>query len=365
MKPRFITEGQLTALAIATISPTAVLILPTVMVMQAGHSAWLTPWLAFPISVVLVHLIVRLHAHHPGKTLIEYAPEILGKPLGLLVGVLYVLWIFHGLAGIVQQHSLFLDSTILTETPAAVLYGSLLIFSFYTLWRGAHVLIYLCHLLWPIITIALLIFILLVAPHMDPGNLAPLVSYGGTPGVLIASIGPASFLGEVVLLSFFLPYVKPGVNPTRAITKGLVITAVMLSLVLAALVAVFNADEVVRLQFPFYSLARHIFIGIFLNRLDSLFVTVWVTGAAIKLTVWLLAGTLALSQLTRLKSFKGILAPTAFFAASLSTLLYDNIAQLTSFLEEVWSLYALGIFEIGLPVLLFMAALLRNKAVTA
>lgn len=362
MKPQFITGSQLTALVIATILSTAVLILPTLVVMQAEQSAWLTPWIALPISLAVTHMIVKLHARHPGQTLIEYAPKVLGKPLGILVGVLYVWWIFHATATIVQEHSLFLDSTILIQTPAAIFYGSLVILAVYILWQGMHVLVYLSQLLWPIILILVLIVLALVSPEVEPGNLKPLVSYGGIPTLLVGSLGPASVLGEVVLLNLFLPYVKPGVNISREITKGLVITTLTLSLVLAAIVAVFNAEETVRLQFPFYSLARFVFIGAFLNRLDSLFVTVWVMAVAVQLTVWLLAGVLALSQLTGLKSSKGLLPPAALFVAALSTLLYDNVAQMTTFLQEVWSIYALSI-ETGLPALVFLVAILRKRTV--
>lgn len=363
MKPRFITGNQLTALAIATVVSTATLILPTLVIMQAGQSAWLTPWPAFLLALGITRLIVKLHARYPGETLIEYAPKILGKPLGKLVGLLYVWWIFHAAATIVQEHSLFLDSTILIQTPAAIFYGSLVVFAVFVLWPGLHVITYLSQLLWPVVPVLVMVIVTLVAPHMEPGNLAPLISHGGFPDVLVGTLGPAGFLGEVVLLTMFLPYVKPDVNAGRKIAGALLVATFTLSLVLAAVVAVFNAEEAVRLQFPLHSLARYIFIGFFLNRLDALVVTAWVMGVAVKLTIWLLAGVLAVSQLTGLKSAKGILPAAAFFTASLSTLLYDNIAQMTTFLKEIWPVYAFGIFEAGLPFLMFLTALARKKKV--
>ncbi len=350
-------------LVIALIFATAMIYLPNFLTVKAEQSAWLAPWLGLPLSVGLAYVVVNLHRRYPGRTLIEYAPEILGKVLGKTVGALYVWWFFHVAATVIQEHSLFLDSTILIATPGAVFYGSLALLAVYILWRGLPVLLQLNQLLLPLILVFMLGVVLLVAPEMEPGNLKPIISHAGLPGLLDASVSSAGWLAEVVVLGMFLPYVKPGVRLTREIALGLVIATFSVSFLIAGIIAVFNAGEAARLQLPLYSLIRFVSVGDFLNRLDVLAIPLWVVAVTVKFGLWFFAGVLGLSQLAGLKTSKGLLPAAVFFVVALSTLLYDNIAQMTTFLAEVLPLYFLVPFEIGLPAVLLATALLRKEAV--
>ncbi|MDA8097501.1 MAG: endospore germination permease [Clostridia bacterium] len=361
--PRFVTGGQLIALVIALILSTAALIVPSITATMAEQSAWLAPWMGLPVALAVAYAAVELHRRYPDQTLIEYAPRILGKPLGKMVGFLYVWWFFHVTATILQEHSLFMDSTILIATPGSVFYGSLALLGVYLLGQGLHVLVYLNVLMLPFMLALLMTALILVSPNMDPGNLVPLISHGGLPQLLVASLGSAGWLAQVVLVSMFLPYVRPDAGATRAITAGLVITVFTLSLVTAGTIAVFNASETVRLQFPVYSLTRFVFISEFFNRLDALAVVVWVAAVTVKFGLWFFAAVLALAQLTGLRSPVGLLPAAALFVVALSTVLYDNVAQMTTFLAEVMPLYSLVVFEVGLPALLLVIALFQKKGV--
>ncbi|MBE0466926.1 MAG: endospore germination permease [Candidatus Desulforudis sp.] len=362
IKRRFITSGQLTAIVLTLVLSTALLLLPNTLAVKTAQSAWLAPWFALPVAVFVACLVIALHRRYPGQTPVEYAPRILGRPLGKAVGLMYVLFFFHMAATNIQEHSMFLDSTILITTPGAVFYGSLAVLAVYLLWQGLHVLVHLNQLIVPIALATLLVLLLMVSPNMEPGHLAPLVSYGGLPDLLAGSVISAGWLSLVFGLSMLLPYVKPEVRVGRAAVGGLVITTFFLSLLIAGIIAVFNAAETTRLQFPVYSLARFVFIGEFFNRLDPLSVLVWVAAVSVKFGFWFFIAVAGLAQLTGVKSTRGLLPAAAFFVAALSTLLYDNVAQLTTALAEIMPLYFLTV-QVGMPTVLFVAAVLRGKEV--
>ncbi|MFC5406851.1 GerAB/ArcD/ProY family transporter [Cohnella soli] len=73
-----ISGFQLVLLMHPTIMASGLILMPSITAIQAKQDIWLSPIMASVIGYLNVYLVYRLNKLYPGKTIIEYAPRIVG-----------------------------------------------------------------------------------------------------------------------------------------------------------------------------------------------------------------------------------------------------------------------------------------------
>ncbi|MFD2614839.1 GerAB/ArcD/ProY family transporter [Paenibacillus gansuensis] len=96
-------------------------LLTTSGTVAASHQdAWVSVLLAILLGLAVVYINVRLSMCHPGQTFIQFVRRLLGKWIGGLVIVVYLLYWFCIYIAIIRQFSTFIIATILPETPISM-----------------------------------------------------------------------------------------------------------------------------------------------------------------------------------------------------------------------------------------------------
>lgn len=354
-----ITNLQLALLMFTTVVPTAVLFVPAVTARDARQDGWISLLVvATAYGLFVVTVITALARRFPGRSLVEYSQEILGPWLGRAVGLAYFFFFLHPGSIVVREFGDFLATAFMPETPLIVFNITILGLAAWAVRHGLEVMCRVNQFIFPLFIASIGALLILVLPEMNLSNLQPVMA-GGLKPIIKGALAPAGWRGEVALAAMFLPAVN---RPAEA-RKYLALAVVAMGVVLAWATVVTFATMgplTARLVFPMFEVARYISIAVFLERVEAAILTLWVTGLTVKIAVFYYAAVLAAAQVLGLKDYRPLVLPVGVILASWSVLVFDNIPEMVEWLGKIWPPYAY-VFELGIPALLFLLAVLRRK----
>ena len=345
-------------LTIVIILSTVILFVPSITAEQAKQSAWIVPILASLAGVVTLWLVTRLGKRFPSYNLPQYSQMILGKFFGKLLIVWYSLMFTFTSILIARQFTEFISITLLPETPFLVISFAFILVGIYATSKGLEVIARMNQFVLPLLLTALFVGFILGWVKVDMDRLLPLLEGGITP-IIKASWIPASWFGEVIFLAFIFTQVN---KPKEIFQKGLIglmMAAGIMALMTLFTIAIFGFALTSTFTFPFWSAIRFLEFGVYLQRLESILVIVWITSMVVKISIFVyLAGT-TMIQLIPIKE-KTIWFPLGGLVVLSSVYGFKNMEQFTEILITIWPSVGL-MSEIGFPFLLLIVANLRGK----
>lgn len=354
----FINGRQGAILLWFSVLPTAIIFLPALLARRAQQDAWLAVIVAVLLTLPLAMIIYFLTLRFPHQTIFQYSETILGKVLGKSVSLFYVLALIQLNAVILREFSEFLVTAVMPETPLIVFTVTIVAVAVYAARNGVEVIARAAEFIMPLLVVFFGIVLALVTPQMSLRNLFPLLE-GGIKPVLAGVIVSWGFTGEIVVMTAISGFINPPQGVKVSLAVGLAGIFFFLTLTVLSGVMVFGAAEAGRLTFMAFSLARLISIANFLERIEVLFMAIWVAGVFIKVTVNIYIAALGLATVTNLTEYRPLCAPLAALMVVLSVLLFNNISQVLFFLERVAPVWAL-VWEFLVPAGLSLVAAVRK-----
>ena len=333
--------------------------MPGITAERAKQSAWLATMFASLAGFSSLWVVGKLGQRFPLLTLPQYGEILLGKTLGKIVGGAYVLYFLVVNILVIREFSDFLTITLMPETPGVIFSAIIILIGAYAASKGIEVIARMAQFVLPLFVLTLVLILGLVTPNMELGKLQPYLEGGITP-VIWGSVVPSSWYGEIVVLVILLPMVN---KPQEIMHKGaLALLATLFFLTADTLITltIFGPDLTGDLLFPFWYLVKHIEFGNYVQRIESLFVLLWMMGIVIKVAVFYYLVCYTTSQVLSLKGYKPILYVAAFVQILGATFLFKNTPQLSEFLSHNWPPFGL-LFEVGLPLILLAVAVMRGK----
>ncbi len=339
---------------------TVILFVPGITAAKAKQSAWLVP-LFLPVLTGFATLWTawKLGQRFPQHTLAQYSVVLLGKAAGKLVGGAYILFFLVFNVLVIREFSQFLTLTVLSKTPHYILNIAIVLVGGYAAAKGIEVIARMTQFVLPFFVAGTLFIFVLAIPAMEPGKLLPLLE-GGVLPIIRSSVTPASWYGEVIVLAMLLPAVN---KPREAKSRGyLAILAVagFLSVDTLITLGIFGPEFTGYLQFPFWNVAKYIEYGNYLQRVESVVAVLWITGMTIKVALVSYVLALATAQVLGLTAYRPALYPLALVQILAASYPLISMGELGEILGQYWPPYAL-IFELVLPLLLLLVALIRGK----
>lgn len=329
---------------------------------SAGRDTWLSHIIAMLAGIVYAWVLTAMGRKFPDKTLIEYLQEVFGKPLGKMLGVMYLWYFIHLGALVLRNNGDFFTNMVMPETP---LWFFLLTFGLvvaYYVFNGIEVIGRLSELAFPIvICLSFLISLLItLSGHTKYSiNLRPFLEHGLTR-IFQGAIPIAAFpFQEIILFAMIFPFLNQ-LEKSRKVTMGAVLfTGCIMLLVLLQGIAIFG-EYMAALVFPRYFAVRMISVGQFIERIDPVILTSWILASLVKTGICLYAFVLGTAQLTGMRDYKPIVVPAALLMILLAQILYDNTFEMLNFAVNIYPIYAFP-FQILIPLVVLFMALIRKK----
>ncbi|WP_418790728.1 GerAB/ArcD/ProY family transporter [Phosphitispora sp. TUW77] len=342
-----VSSTQMIFLLVTIISATGFLFAANITAAFAFQDTWISVAFGATLIALLVAFIcMRLSVYYPDKSVVEYAPELIGKIGGKFIGLLYILFFTHFSAIIVREFGEFLVSAFLPETPLLVFNLIIVLLAAYAVYNGMEVLCRINQLIFPFFIGAFLFVAIYFYSEVRFYNFLPVLEKGIKP-VLIGSLIPGISRGEIVVILMYVPFM----NQPRETGRVLIISIFVIAFLLT-LSAIINIGVLGPILTK--SLIRY------LEQLEPLVFFIWITGNTIRLAVFYLAAVLGTAQWLNIKDYRPMVYPIGIFILVYSYVIFENTSEMVVFLAAPVVPY-MYIIELIIPMTLLVAAFIRKK----
>ena len=353
-----ISSVQLLLILFTVVGATALLYAIPGLAALAGPDGAITAFLGGFYSLLVVLVAVMLGKRYPAQVFTEYLPGILGRIPGKLLATVYTVMLIGLVVVTLSEGSSFVHILLLSLTPTAVLDTVLVIGAVYGAYLGIECIARQNGLTASVWMLSILLLCALAARDLKFGNLEPVLGNGLQP-ILRAGVFHCSFWGDAFILLLLFPYLNQKQEALKTGLLYLIIVMIFAGLATAVNEGIFGDLVTAHLVFPFETMVKYISVGGFIERMELIFMLVFIAAIILKLAVFYHAASIAASSTLGLKSYRLTLIPIAVITVILRGALFPSYLKLTTFLFHAFPVYA-AVLQLVIPALVLLVAVLRK-----
>ncbi len=311
------------------------------------------------LVILFSYLVVRLMKNFAGSDIIDISEYLGGKVFKNIVGIIFILYFLVSSSILLRN---FCESLKIIYYPMTniVFIIALFILAICTANRLDFNASLKTNLL--IIPLVLASIVFLFFANMNkfvPQRIFPIFG-DGLFNTFLLGLGNLSAFGGISFLYFLPPYLKEPEKMKKIALISIGISAIYLILCVSTLLFMFsffiNTNEIT----PLYNATRYIEIGTFFQRLESVFLLIWIIAFACYLSITNKFAMSIFKKLTNIETKKPLIDIFGILILGIS-LIPKNYAISDKFETEIYPYLVLGIaFCLGFSILL-LANLLKKK----
>ncbi|HYG56570.1 MAG TPA: GerAB/ArcD/ProY family transporter [Symbiobacteriaceae bacterium] len=261
-----------------------------------GQTAgWLLGLLAGCLAALLLWPVALLLRRVPGADLMDLVHMAFGKPGAILYAMLLAATLTFSSGMILRETSEMAIAAVFPHTPQTFATTGLLLAAVYVAWSDNVGLVRIGRVLMPILLLSILFVMAGAIGWGRVQHLAPFWGPGPLP-LLTAALPSAALIAPAVLM----PMLAGDVSDRRHLVAWMTAVPILIGLALAVEKAlmgmVFPYPVSLHITYPLHAAARIILGGRFFERMEGLWLFVWVSSTAALIGALLHAGARALSQ---------------------------------------------------------------------
>ncbi|WP_135550947.1 GerAB/ArcD/ProY family transporter [Paenibacillus cymbidii] len=356
-----ISSGQLAMLLFTFMTGSSIINIPGPLVGLARAGAWLSLLMAYAASVLLLLCMTYLYRVHPGLTFVDCCRQALGRTTTWVVMMPFLTMLIHMNIGITLDVGLFMNSSMMQETPMYMFHFLLLLTSALTARAGIEVMARLFLLTSCFMVLAIGFVLLLLIPNYDADYLLPILPDGWKPVVHGAYFAYGFPYAEIVALAMLLAFVPRGGGRKlgRRMQLALLANAVFLTVSVLCSQMVFGSITGER-KYLLFQVAQIVDVGNIIERIESTVGMTMILGSYMKLSLAMFALNLAIARLFRLHNERALIMPIALLLTVLSIDSWKGYAKWSFIVTSVHPIWVSLSFV--LPLLLVTAATWIRRA---
>ncbi|OCL27172.1 hypothetical protein U472_06765 [Orenia metallireducens] len=350
-----VSNLQITLLIITLVIATADVLLPSFVAQQAQQDSWISVIVGTISGLIFINFFLVLGLKHSDKTIVQYACDILGKPLGKIVGFMYIYFFFFNTVITARELQEILGLFFNIET--SIFNILIIILAAYSLYGGLEVIARLNNMLLPLGMLTLVFIGLLNIPKMNFSYFLPILSEGIVPPLRGALLIQTWLLKSIVLLQLI-----PFIRKKEKLHRNISIATIMLGnglMVGVLLIAIFG-PLTEHMIFPALGYVRLISFGKYIEHIDALIMLIWLAGIFINIAIYYYAAVLGLAQLLSLKTYKPMISPVGILIICFSIIIAKNQTELLDFIHYIYPFY-ISTIAIVIPTILLLVSIIKNK----
>lgn len=327
-----VSVGEAVALIGMLLIPEIYLTEPSLMIGFTGTSAWICKILSGVLVAGVLLAVLKMYRVYiekfSGGQMIPF-PDFLKGLLGSR-GALLLLVVWALLFEIETILTLreFVDHTVITALKANSLRVVLLIFAGSMLLiacSGLEVILRVAYVFFAIGIVSVVLVFLLLIPSYDPLQLFPWQGYGFANNIKY-SLFDIGMGAQAIALLFIAPHFQNIRTLKKGIFYGIGYTLFTKVLVFLMALMVFGVAASPERGLIYYELARYVNISQYLQRIDAVFIIVWLSAGLISSVLTQYFSVILFQSAFRLKDTKVLLSIGILLTAAMA-MLPNSIAQ--------------------------------------
>lgn len=337
-----------------------VLIIPAGLASAAKQDAWLGGLAGVAIGAVVLGLYAYLWRQHPGKTFVGICTAVLGKWVGTLLSVVFMLYSVVGASTVLFYVGNFYGIHFLPHTPFLMLTALFAFIVVMGVRLGLETIARASELMMPWFLIQFVVLAVTLAPSIEADKITPVFESGWKP-IFWAGI---TFADTACLPVLFLFAVFPRADDAVKARKSMYVAALVggLSVVLVTLlcILILGQDITTRSMFPSYALVKKINIGNFFQRIEVVMAGLWFITTYMRTTFYFYGWVTSLSEILKLKNYRTVTLPCGIILVALSNVVYPDVVYMQDWDSIVYPPYMMTL-GIIVPILLGVGGALKKR----
>lgn len=351
----------LVLLFVALLSP-AIRTLPMETAAVAGEAGWLSSLVALPPALFIGWLFFRLLGRFPeGVGLAEAIEQTMGKILGKLLLLLYLLWGFALLCLNTRLYGQRILSTSYRNSTLWLFLAVLLAVVLWMAWGKLSAFARAGEVFFLILTLAFGAVLFFALFHVEKEHVFPIWTEDTLP-VFWSSVPALSIMGYFVFGAFLAGGVTRQKGDKARALKWIAAFCILLTVLQFINLGNFGPALITRMEQPFFMMVKGIGIQGAFQRVESVVIALWVLSDLILVGLLTFACCTISQRLFHLKEKKQAAPVVVGLAFCGSILLFSNVFQLDRVAAAVVPTGNL-VFGFAIPLLLFLVSVLRRKQI--
>ncbi|GIP39429.1 germination protein [Paenibacillus sp. J31TS4] len=341
---------------------TTILIIPSGLASDVKQDAWLAALAGVVLNLAFVWYYLRLSRRFGGATLIGYFRKSLGRWIGGVFALLFLLFSFLGASQVIYYIGDFSITHILPNTPMPAIHILFVSIIAMGLWLGLEPLARAAELMFPFVLLMLFLLTVALLPQVQLVNLLPVLE-SPPPRFVKASltlIATATLPLAVLLMVFPVHITGDPKKGERMFLLGALIGSIVFFLISFLSITVLGARATAVYLYPSYILARMINIGDFLKRVETILALIWYITVYVKASFYFYGFVAGLTELLGLKSTRTLILPGCILLVLYSLVVYPD--QAYSQLYDTTAYVPFAFFSaVVLPLFAWLVDWIREK----
>lgn len=332
---------------------------PATLAKIVGNTGWYMTLVSAATALIGFFFIYLLLKRFPNKDIVEIFDLSLGRVLGFIF------------SGVLAVYMLFVAVTRLSEfnqvakvyafplSPNWYIVGICIVCVFIMSWLGLESLARFSKLLAYFMLAGFAIVLILATRNFNANNLYPILGHGLDKTIITGAVRSSAY-GEVIILAIFAKTFQ-GVKYIKK--EGIIsicLSAFFILLSLLAFTLTFPYYTAQEITAPMYEMATLIDYGRFLQRVEPIFLFIWIISSLISATIVFYSFIWLFCKMFRIQDKKPVIlgASVIVYAAALMQKDINTVISL-----NVESMRSYGSIVFILPLLSLIVAAIRKKGV--
>jgi len=329
---------------------------------EAKQDAWLAMLTGALAGLLLLLIHLGIHHQEPELDLFLLFRRYMGKIMGTILNLMFVGYFAYEASRNLRDLSEVTVLTLLNRTPMWLITVITILVVSNTVRYGYRVLFLMCMILFPMMLLGYtLISILIPSTGIFHAELIlPVLENGWKPIVKAAFPEIISFpFGQVVLFLVFYPYARKGRNFNKVVITAYIVTALALTFINQLIIFVLGPQIAAYSTLPLLETVQMIELTEVFERMDALFTMLLFLGLGIKIAAFFHGAVIGLERVTGVNYKKWVFAVGVLLCGL--SFLSPTYTEHIEVGRGVTLNYSSPVFQIFLPVLLFVVILIKKR----
>lgn len=360
-KPKSVTETQLTMSIGTSIIGVGILAFPRITVEYVKTGAPLSTMLAMLVMVMGGLILSYLGNQYRNQTIFEYADQLVGKGMNTVCLLLVSAYFIELTALASREFGEVVVTSVLPRTPLTVTVFVMVLLATIACRTDMAVFARILTFYMPFVYFPAIVIVVLSLKSAHVTNIMPMWALfhdQKLQNVFLSVMVVAALFTNYMIVGLLIPFMY---RPSKAMLStviGISFAGMLYVILMYATLSVFGIEEIQNLLWPTLELAKTAALpAFFIERIDPIFLAVWVTAVFSAIFAAYYLAVHALSHMLRFSNHR-----------SLSILLLPIILLLAIQPPNIVAMYQtikvagmIGLFiGLGYPMLLFVVHLIRN-----
>ncbi|MUT64500.1 endospore germination permease [Paenibacillus sp. NEAU-GSW1] len=354
-----ITAWQGIYIIFHSIAPTAALALPSIVIQNAKQDGWIVILASTAVTLGISIIYAGISRQNNGKPFLEWLEQRFGVGIAFVIACFFCFYFFVISASIVRQFADFLSIQLISATPLLATILLIVLVSVYIAAQGIEAVARLNAIVFIVGMAFLLGNVLLVIKDFRPAHFLPIfdtspASFGQ------GMIAPIGWMTEASTVLFLLPFLSKPSDGAKVVYIGIGLTGLMLSMLVAIVIAVFGSHIVPLMSYPIFEMISIVDVGNYLERVDIYFSAAWMAGMFAKMSIFMLLFFQSLDYLFRVRNHPMLYLAASGLLVGTSAYSWTRTASNFEYSAKAATLY-LFIHNIAIIGLIWLGLLLKKQ----